>query len=100
MIIILADIKENLVSKIKESKGYACLFDEITDISNIQNLLTFIRFYDVEKGMTVTKFVNTCDVLGESETTSNALSIFLCLKNVLENKLGLNLEDWLLFGWS
>ena len=70
------------------------MIDEVTDISNVQNLLTFIRFYDMEKGMTVSKFVKTCDILGESETTSaDALSIFLCLKNVLENNLGLNLEE-------
>ena len=43
--------------------------------------------------MTVWRFLNTCDILGESETTGDALSIFLCLKNVIENNLGLNLEE-------
>ena len=47
----------------------------------------------MEKGMTVWRFLNTCDILGESETTADALSIFLCLKNVIENNLGLNLEE-------
>ena len=57
-------------------------------------LLTFIRFYDMEKGMTVSKFVDTCDILGESEITSaDALSISLCLKSVLENNLDLNLKE-------
>ena len=70
------------------------MIDEVTDISDVQNLLNFIRFYDMEKRMTVPRFVNTCDILGESETTSaDALSIFLCLRNVLENNLGLNLEE-------
>ena len=46
MIIVLSDIiNEELVKKIKESKGYACLIDEATDILNVQNLLTFIIFY-------------------------------------------------------
>ena len=46
----------------------------------------------MEKGMTVLKFVNTCDILGQSKTTSaNALFIFLYVKKVLENNLGLNL---------
>ena len=59
------------------------MFDEVTEISNVKNLLTFIRFYDMEKGMTVSKFVNICDISEESVTTSaDALSIFLCLKNV------------------
>ena len=58
MIIVLSDIiKEELVKKIKESKGYACLIDEVTDISNVQNLLTFIRFYGMEKGI---KCVKAC----------------------------------------
>ena len=48
----------------------------------------------MEKGITVSKFVNTCDILGESETMSaDALFVFLYLKNVLENNLGLNLEE-------
>ena len=95
MIIVLSDIiKEELVKKIRKSKSYTCLIDEVTDISNVQNLLTFIRFYGMEKAMTVSKFVNTCGILRESETTSpDDLSIFFCLKNVLENNLGLNLEE-------
>ena len=84
--------KKNLSKKIKESKGYTCLIDEVTDISNVHNLLIFIIFYDMEKGMTVLKFVNTSDILGQSKTTSaDALFIFLCVKKVLENNLGLNL---------
>ena len=40
----------------------------------------------------------TRDILGESEITSaDALSVFLCLKNVLENNLDLNLEEFLGF---
>ena len=42
----------------------------------------------------MSKFVNTCDIVGEYGVMSaDALSIFLCLKNVLENNLGLNLEE-------
>ena len=48
--------------------------------------------------MTVSKFVNTYDILGQSEATSaDTLSIFLYLKNVLDNNLGLNLEEWIWF---
>ena len=40
MIIVLSDIiKEELVKKIKESRGYACLVHKITDISNVQKLI-------------------------------------------------------------
>ena len=48
----------------------------------------------MEKGITVSRFVNTYDILGESETMSaNSLFIFSCLENVLENNLGLNFEE-------
>ena len=48
----------------------------------------------MEEGMTVWRFLNSCDILGESETRSaDALYIFLCLKNVVENNFGLNLEE-------
>ena len=61
------------------------MIHEVTDISNVQNLLTFISFYDMEEGMTVSEFVNTCDILGQSETTSaDALSIFCASRNKLE----------------
>ena len=46
------------------------MIDEVTDISNVQNLLTFIRFYDMEEEMTVSEFVSTYYILGESETKS------------------------------
>ena len=48
----------------------------------------------MEKGITVSRFVNTCDILRESETMSaDSLFIFSCLENVLENNLGLNFEE-------
>ena len=95
MILVLAEIVKNkLVAKIKKSDGYACLIDEVTDISNIQNLLTFIRYFDFEKGTTSTCFGSTCDVLEESKTTSaDAVSIFESLKNTLEKDLDLELKD-------
>ena len=41
MILVLANVvREIVVDKIKQSDGYACLTDEVTDISNICNLLT------------------------------------------------------------
>ena len=91
MVLLLGEIiKEKLVAKIKESHGYACLTDEVTDISNVENLLTFVRYYDVEKRTTATCFANTCDILSESDTTSaDAKSIFMCLRNALQHELGL-----------
>ena len=95
MILQLSEvIKEKLIQKIKDSHAYALLTDEVTDISNICHLLTFLRYYDIEEGTTKTSFVHTSDLLEESETTStDAESIFNSLCNTLQNDLDLNLEE-------
>ena len=86
MIIALSDIiKEELVKKIKESKGYACLIDEVTDISNVQNVLTFIRFYYIEKGMTVSK--------KNLKQCQQMLYLSFCASKMCLDVLGLNLEE-------
>ena len=90
----LADVvKTNLVEKIKKSGAFAILTDEATDISNIQQLLTFLRYYDCEKKATDTSFVNASDLLSESETTSaDAQSIYLSLKKLIEDDLLLDIS--------
>ena len=60
-------VREKLVDKIKQSDGCGCLTDEKTDISNICNLLTFIHFFDISTGKTMTSFVNGTDILDHSE---------------------------------
>ena len=45
----------------------------------------FIRFFDVDTGKTMTRFVDTTYFLEHSESTSADLeSIFRCLKQVIE----------------
>ena len=69
-------IKEKL-DKIKGSQGFACLTDEINDISNVQNLLNFVRYCDFEKSKTANNCAHICNLLVQFETTSaDALSIF------------------------
>lgn len=86
MIVLLADIiLEDLVQNIKKSVGFGILTDEVTDISNIQQLLTFVKYYNVEKGEASTCFVGSTDLLAESrETSANAQSIFESLVNLLD----------------
>ena len=60
-------VREKLVDKIKQNDGCGCLTDEVTDISNICNLLTFIHFFDISTGKTMTSFVNGTDILDYSE---------------------------------
>ena len=82
-----------MVLKIKNSKSYGLLKDEVTDISNICQLVTFIKFFDYETGNTSTVFVDSSDFLEKSEEASpNADAIVNCLV-VMLNQLGLELSD-------
>ena len=46
MVLIDDTIKKKIVESIKQSKGFAILTDEVTDISNIQQLVTFVQYFD------------------------------------------------------
>lgn len=77
LLLIAYVIKENVVKKIKKSQGFGLLTDEVTDISNTTQLITFAKYYDVEKGDAETRFIGLCDLLADSKDTSaNAESIF------------------------
>ena len=95
MVIILSDLlKEKLISNIKKVGMCTLLTNEITDISNMQELLTFVKYHNIDNGEPETKFLHTADVLSESEQTSaNAKSIFESLKYLIQNQLQLDLAD-------
>ena len=64
MIVLIGDtIKKKIVESIKQSKGFAILTDEVTDISNIQQLVIFVQYFDSNIGDCITTFLNTTDVL-------------------------------------
>ena len=44
LILIGDQVKEDFLGKIKKSLFFGLLTDEVTDITNIQNLVTFIKF--------------------------------------------------------
>ena len=86
-------IVEDVVLKIKNSKCYGLLTDEVTDISNMCQLVTFIKYFDYEIGNTSTKFVDSSDLLEKSEEASpNADAVVNCLVAML-NQLDLELSD-------
>ena len=86
-------IKKKIVENIKQSKGFAILIDEVTDISNIQQLVTFAQYFDSNIGDCISTFLNTTDVLEHSPDSSpNAEAIFNSLCSVIEKK-NLQLEN-------
>ena len=68
------------------SKCYDLLTEKVTDISNVCQLVTFIKYFDYE-------FLDLSDLLEKSEEApANADAIFNCLVAML-NQLGLELSD-------
>ena len=73
---------------------YALLTNKVMDISNIQQLFMFVKYHNINTGESETKFLNTADLLSESqETSTDAKSIFECLKNLIQNQLQLDFAD-------
>ena len=95
IVIVLSDLlKEKLFSNIKKARMYTLLTKEVMDISNIQQLLTFVKYHDIDTGEPETKFLHTADLLSElEETSTNAKLIFECLKNLSQNQLQHDLAD-------
>ena len=76
------------VKKIEKSEALTVLREGATDVSNMQQLLIFVRYYDSEKNATDTCFVNTSDLLFKSENTApDSQSVYLTLKNLSVNGL-------------
>ena len=74
LLLIATTIVEDIVEKIKESELYGFLTDEVTDISNICQLVSFVKFFDTEKGQTDTVFLDCSDPLSYSlDSSPNAL---------------------------
>ena len=77
-------IVEDVILKINNSKCYGLLTDEVTDISNVCQLVTFIKYFDHEIGNTSTIFADSSDLLEKSEEASpNADAIVNCLMAML-----------------
>ena len=49
ILILGSQVKQNVIKTIKKSAFFGVLTNKLTDIANIQILLTFIEFYDEEK---------------------------------------------------
>ena len=94
MLLLIGEIiREEVVEKINKSEAFGLLTDEVTDITNTAQLVTFAKYYDVEKGDAETGFIGLSDLLVDSEDTSaNSKSIFNSLVGLI-GKLQLWLQD-------
>ena len=55
--------KISLLDKIQKFPFFGILTDEITDISNIRNLVKFIQYHDHKKGEAHNAFIDSTDLL-------------------------------------
>ena len=71
----------------------ALLTDEVTDVSNTLQLVTFIKYYDQNVGDAWTRFVDVSNVLeGSVDTAATAETIHDCLI-ILLNSLDLKIQN-------
>ena len=92
LLLIAKTIIQDLVNKIKESDVYALLIDEVTDISNICLLVSFVKNFVVDKGKAETAFLDCSDLLEHSPDASpNADAIVSCITTKFE-ELGMEIK--------
>ena len=94
LVLTLGDqLTEDIIQEIKKSSVYCLLMDEVTELSNTLQLVTFIKYYDQNLGDARTRFVDVSNVLEDSvDTTATAETIHDCLINSL-NSLGLIIQN-------
>ena len=94
LVLTLGDqLMEVIIQEIKKSNVYGLLTDEVTDLSNTLQLVTFIKYYDQNLGDAGTHFVDVSDVFeGSVDTTATAETIHDCLINLL-NSLDLKIQN-------
>ena len=85
--------RRTYLTELKKSPFFGILTDEVTDIANIQNLITFFKFYDEEKGKAEAAFTDSADLLQFSGTNAaDTKTINYCLINLI-SRLGLDLRN-------
>ena len=68
------DLKNDVLMKVKAANSYGLLVDEATDVSVIEQLISFIQFSNSESGAPEVHFLSIENVL-EKSTSANADSL-------------------------
>ena len=67
-------VKAQMIRKVSEGSSYGLLSDEVCDVSNKEQLFTFIKYVDRETSKANTSFLDVSNLL-ESSTSANAETI-------------------------
>lgn len=99
LLLVARTIIQDLITSIKKSNFYAILKDEVTDISNMCQLVFFVFFFYTNKGKADTALLDCCDLLEHSFDASpdaDAIVTWLTKKfHVLAIEMG-NLNSFVL----
>ena len=86
-----AALQDKLLENVKKAHCFGLLSDEVTDVSVLEMLITFIQFFDNKTGNVETRFLFVEDVLKNS-SPANAETIFSVLTSQL-TKIGLEVKN-------
>lgn len=59
-------LKDEIVKKVKNANSYGLMVDEATDVSVVEQLISFVQFADPETGVPEVHFLSIQDVLSTS----------------------------------
>ena len=59
-------VREHICSKLQEQSFYGLLVDDMVDVSNEEQMLAFVQYFDVDQGKLECKFLFMANVLEES----------------------------------
>lgn len=83
-------LKDEIVKKVKNANSYGLMVDEATDVSVVEQLISFIQFANPETGVPEVHFLSIQDVL-ENSTSANAATIVKLIREEL-SKDGLDIN--------
>ena len=80
LLLISQAIIEDQVIKVEETNAFGLLADEVTDISNVCQLVTVAKYFDLEKSKANIVFIYSSDLLNYSpEGSPDANAIGSCI---------------------
>ena len=83
-------LKDQIVKKEKNANSYSLMVDEATDLSVVEQLISFIQFANPETGVPEVHFLSIQDVL-ENSTSANAATIVkLIIEELSKDGLDIN----------
>lgn len=85
-------VKAQMIKKVSEGSSYGLLSDEVCDISNKEQLVTFVKYVDREISKANTSFLDVSNLL-ESSTSANAETITHTIITQQIDDTGLNRQN-------